>query len=130
MEQKVEDLLEIINLKKYRHFQSHYLSGGMKRRLSIALALASPNESSIVILDEPTTGLDAMVRTQVWDLIKKMKDDKCIVMSTQHLQEAEELADQLALLDQGRVVAGGSVTDIKMKFGIGYNLTVQAEASM
>ena len=130
MEQKVDDLLEIINLKKFRHFQSHYLSGGMKRRLSIALALASPNESSIVILDEPTTGLDAMVRTQVWDLIKKMKDDKCIVMSTQHLQEAEELADQLALLDQGRVVAGGSVTDIKMKFGIGYNLTVQAEASM
>ena len=65
----------------------------MRRRLSIALALVSPSESSIVILDEPTTGLDAMVREDVWQLIKRLRQNRCIVMTTQHLQEAEELAD-------------------------------------
>lgn len=54
----------------------------MRRRLSIALALASPSESSIVILDEPTTGLDAMVREEVWQLIRSLKYDRCIVMTT------------------------------------------------
>ena len=71
----------------------------MRRRLSIALALASPSENSIVILDEPTTGLDAMVREEVWQLIKSLKYGRCIVMTTQHLEEAEELADQVALID-------------------------------
>ena len=96
----------------------------MRRRLSIALALASPSESSIVILDEPTTGLDAMVRDEVWQLIKHLKYGRCVVMTTQHLEEAEELADQVALLDQGKLVHKGSVTDIKRKFGVGYNLSV------
>jgi ABC-type multidrug transport system ATPase subunit len=65
----------------------------MQRRLSIAMALASPSENSIVILDEPTTGLDAMVREEVWQLIRSLKQGRCIVMTTQHLEEAEELAD-------------------------------------
>lgn len=74
-----------MGLTRYRHTQATQLSGGYKRRLSIALALASPSESSIVILDEPTTGLDAMVRDDVWRLIKTLKENRCIVMTTQHL---------------------------------------------
>lgn len=96
----------------------------MRRRLSISLALVSPSESSIVILDEPTTGLDAMVREDVWQLIKKLRHNRCIVMTTQHLQEAEELADQVALLDMGKMRAKGSVDEIKKQFGIGYNLII------
>jgi ABC-type multidrug transport system ATPase subunit len=89
----VDELVKIVKLEKHRHFEAMNLSGGMRRRLSIALALASPSESSIVILDEPTTGLDAMVREEVWQLIRSLKTGRCIVMTTQHLQEAEELAD-------------------------------------
>jgi len=71
-----------VRLQKHRDFESQNLSGGMRRRLSIALALASPSESSIVILDEPTTGLDAMVRDEVWQLIKHLKYGRCVVMTT------------------------------------------------
>lgn len=129
LSQRVDQLIATVNLQSHRHVQAQSLSGGMRRRLSIALALVSPSESSIVILDEPTTGLDAMVRDQVWQLIKELRKNRCIVMTTQHLEEAEELADQVALLDMGKMVAKGSVDEIKKKFGIGYNLVVSHEDS-
>lgn len=124
LEGRIDWLLKTVKLDRHRDFESQALSGGMRRRLSIALALASPSDSSIVILDEPTTGLDAMVREEVWQLIKSLKHGRCIVMTTQHLQEAEELADKIALLDAGKMVAKGTVTEIKRKFGIGYCITI------
>ena len=63
------------------------LSGGMKRRLSIGMGIVA--QSEVLILDEPTTGLDPIVRDQVWNLIKELKRDRCILMTTQHLEEAE-----------------------------------------
>lgn len=83
--QKVEQLIRTVSLDSHRHVETQNLSGGLRRRLSIALALISPSESSIVILDEPTTGLDAIVRDQVWQLIKSIKQNRCVVMTTQHL---------------------------------------------
>lgn len=71
----------------------------MKRRLSIAMGIVA--ESKILIMDEPTTGLDPIVREQVWELIKSLKKDRCILMTTQHLEEAELLADSLGLMDSG-----------------------------
>jgi ATP-binding cassette subfamily A (ABC1) protein 3 len=79
---RVGDLIKTVRLENHRDFESQNLSGGMRRRLSIALALASPSKNSIVILDEPTTGLDAMVREEVWQLIRNLKDGRCIVMTT------------------------------------------------
>lgn len=73
VEFKVNELIKTVQLQDHSNVESQNLSGGLKRRLSIALALVSPIESSIVILDEPTTGLDAMVRDQVWQLIKQLK---------------------------------------------------------
>jgi len=119
---RTEELLKVVQLQSHRAVQSQHLSGGLRRRLSIALALISPFEGSVVVLDEPTTGLDAMVRDQIWQLIRSLKRTRCVVMTTQHLQEAEELADQVALLDQGKLVARGSVDEIKKRFGIGYQL--------
>lgn len=80
--ERIEALLKTVQLQDARHVLSSNLSGGMRRRLSIALALVSPTDSSIVILDEPTTGLDAMVRDQVWQLIKRLRQNRCIVMTT------------------------------------------------
>jgi len=82
VKQRVDELIQTVSLDKHRHVQSQNLSGGLRRRLSIALALASPSESSIVILDEPTTALDAIVRDQVWQLIKSLRKNRCIVMTT------------------------------------------------
>jgi len=67
------------------------LSGGMKRKLSLAMALVGG--SKLIILDEPTSGLDVESRRQVWELIKKIKQGRSIIMSTQHLEEADELSD-------------------------------------
>ena len=68
-----------------------------------------------------------MVRDQVWQLIKSLKNGRCIVMTTQHLQEAEELANQVALLDLGKIITKGTVDEIKKKFGIGYNLVLNVD---
>ena len=96
-------MLETVSLNKNRDTLSKNLSGGMKRRLSIAMGIVA--ESSILIMDEPTTGLDPIIRDQVWSLIKELKKDRCILMTTQHLEEAEELADGLALLETGKLVS-------------------------
>ena len=129
IKQRVDELINTVQLSNHRHVEAQNLSGGYRRRLSIALALASPCESSIVVLDEPTTGLDAMVRDQVWNLIRSLKTGRCIVMTTQHLQEAEELANQVALLDLGKIITKGTVDEIKKKFGIGYNLVITTETN-
>jgi ABC-type multidrug transport system ATPase subunit len=82
---------------------SSKLSGGMKRRLSIAMGIVA--ESKVLILDEPTTGLDPLVRENIWGLLKILKKGRCILMTTQHLEEAEELADGLGMLESGKLVA-------------------------
>ena len=101
---RIEEVLELVSLNKNRDTICSTLSGGMKRRLSIAMGIVSP-KSKLLIMDEPTTGLDPLVRDQVWSLIKLLKKDRCILMTTQHLDEAEELADGLALMETGKLVA-------------------------
>jgi ATP-binding cassette subfamily A (ABC1) protein 3 len=122
VKRKVEEVLDQVSLDKSRNMLCHTLSGGTKRRLSIAMGIVA--ESKILVMDEPTTGLDPVVREHIWNLIKQLKKDRCILLTTQHLEEAEELADNLALLETGKLVAQGTTDDIKKKFGIGYNLKV------
>jgi ABC-type multidrug transport system ATPase subunit len=77
---RVEEILDQVSLNKDRHTLSVNLSGGMKRRLSIAMGIVA--ESKILIMDEPTTGLDPLVRDQIWSLIRSLKKDRCILMTT------------------------------------------------
>ena len=72
------------------------LSGGMRRKLSLGMSLVG--KPSVIILDEPTSGLDVDSRKQVWSLIKKIKKDRAIIMSTQHIDEAYELADRVCVM--------------------------------
>jgi ABC-type multidrug transport system ATPase subunit len=80
LKKRVEEVLYLVSLDKNRHTGSANLSGGMKRRLSIAMGIVA--ESKVLILDEPTTGLDPIVRDQIWQLIKTLKKDRCIIMTT------------------------------------------------
>jgi ABC-2 type transport system ATP-binding protein len=75
------------------------LSGGMKRKLSLAMALVS--QPKVVILDEPTSGLDVESRRNVWELIKRIKIGRSVIMSSQHLEEADELADRVLVMTKG-----------------------------
>lgn len=103
------------------------LSGGMKRKLSLGMALIG--ETNTIILDEPSSGLDVESRQQVWELIRELKKTRSIIMSTQHIEEADELADRVCIMSHGKIIALGTPDHIKKRFGVGYNVYVEQRAS-
>ena len=91
-------------------------SGGMRRRLDLACGLVV--RPPVVVLDEPTTGLDPRSRNDLWDVVRGVvADGTTVLLTTQYLQEADALADRVALLDQGRIVAEGSAAELKRSVG-------------
>jgi ABC-type multidrug transport system ATPase subunit len=82
-------------------------------------------KSSVLILDEPTSGLDVDSRRQVWQLIQEIKKSRSIIMSTQHIDEADELASVVCVMSHGKLVVQDTPAEIKRKFGVGYTLIVE-----
>ena len=97
----------------------------MKRKLSLGMALIG--ETKTIILDEPTSGLDLESREQMWNLIRTLKEGRSIIMSTQHIEEADELADRVCIMSHGRVISLDTPEMIKKKFGVGYNVYIEAK---
>lgn len=104
--------LETVGLESSMHSPSDTLSGGMKRKMFVAIALASNAE--IVFLDEPTTGLDPLSRLEVWSAIKKL--DGNILLTTHYMEEAENLSDEVFLQDAGKIIERGTVKKLLKKF--------------
>lgn len=103
----IDELIGLANLQDKRSEQFKNLSGGLKQRLGIAIALV--NDPEVVFLDEPTTGLDPRARRQVWDVLLGLrKKGKTVFLTTHYIEEAELLADTVAIIDKGRIVAIGS----------------------
>jgi ABC-type multidrug transport system ATPase subunit len=98
------------------------LSGGMKRRLSIAISLVGSSE--LVLMDEPTTGLDPETRRSVWDVINANKVGRSIIITTHNMEEADVLCGQIAIMSRGRLRCYGSPLYLKNKFGAGYKLSL------
>lgn len=114
--QRAYELLTAFGLKEAAKQQVRTYSGGMRRRLDIAASLVTRPE--ILFLDEPTTGLDPRSRNQVWELVRKIAAEKTtVLLTTQYLEEADLLADRLAVIDQGRVIAEGTSHDLKASIG-------------
>ena len=91
-------------------------SGGMKRRVSIAMALVT--DPRIILLDEPTVGMDPQSRRAVWDFILELRDKgKTVVLTTHYMEEAEELCDNVGIIDHGKLIALGSPADLRAKYG-------------
>ncbi|MBN3307253.1 ABCAC protein, partial [Amia calva] len=107
-------------LYSHRHKLVGTLSGGMKRKLSISIAFIGG--SRLVVLDEPTTGVDPCSRRGIWDIVIQHKTDRTIILSTHHLDEAEVLSDRIAFLERGGLKCCGSPFYLKEKLGHGYNL--------
>ena len=107
---KVEEMITAFNLSEVRKKKARLLSGGMQRRLSIALALITDPE--ILFLDEPTLGLDVIARRELWSNIKKLKEKTTIILTTHYLEEAEALSDRVAIIKKGRIKAIGTVAEI------------------
>jgi ABC-2 type transport system ATP-binding protein len=110
--QTAMELLERFGLTEAADRPAVTYSGGMRRRLDIAMSLIG--EPSIVFLDEPTTGLDPEARNDMWKAIRKLADNgTTIFLTTQYLEEADELADTIALLHEGKIVANGTASELK-----------------
>jgi len=106
-----EELLQRVGLTGSRRTRFRDLSGGQKQRLSLALALIGRPE--VVYLDEPTTGLDVAARRSTWELIEELQADGVTVVLTTHLlDEAEQLADRVAIIDRGRLIAQGTLSEL------------------
>ncbi|MBR0567055.1 ATP-binding cassette domain-containing protein [Azoarcus sp. L1K30] len=108
---RIPDLLAFAGLENKRNARIQSLSGGMKRRLTLARALI--NQPELLVLDEPTTGLDPQARHLIWDRLKQLiRSGTTVLLTTHFMDEAERLSDQLAILDGGRMLAGGSPREV------------------
>jgi ABC-2 type transport system ATP-binding protein len=105
------ELLEMVGLAKRAKEQVRKYSGGMKRRLSIAMALVS--DPRVLFLDEPTLGLDPQSRRGIWEHIAELKGKKTILLTTHYLEEADALADRIAIIDEGKIAALGTPQELK-----------------
>ncbi|WP_300664624.1 ATP-binding cassette domain-containing protein [Fluviicola sp.] len=113
--QMVADLLERFGLTDAADRKTATYSGGMRRRLDIAMSLVG--KSQLVFLDEPTTGLDPEARIEVWKIIKELADSGTTVfLTTQYLEEAEQLADRIAILHNGTIIVSGTLDELKKQF--------------
>jgi ABC-2 type transport system ATP-binding protein len=113
---RVDELIERFGLAEAADRRVGSYSGGMKRRLDLAMSLVS--EPKVVVLDEPTTGLDPRSRRDVWDAVSELaRGGATVLLTTQYLEEADVLADRIAVIDLGRVVAEGSADELKARFG-------------
>jgi ABC-2 type transport system ATP-binding protein len=107
----VDGLIELANLKDKSTEQFKNLSGGLKQRLGIAIALV--NDPEVVFLDEPTTGLDPRARREVWDVLLSLKKNgKTVFLTTHYMEEAELLADTVAIISKGKIIAMGSPDEL------------------
>jgi lipooligosaccharide transport system ATP-binding protein len=108
---RTDELLEFVQLAERRHSRVESLSGGMKRRLTIARALV--NAPELMLLDEPTTGLDPQARHALWDRLYRLKQQGVtLVLTTHYMDEAEQLCDRLVIMDRARIVAEGSPREL------------------
>ncbi|WP_409344650.1 ABC transporter ATP-binding protein [Paenibacillus sp. MBLB4367] len=113
--QVADDLLIRFRLTDAADRRVSTYSGGMRRRLDIALSLVG--KPQIIFLDEPTTGLDPESRIEVWKIVKELADGgTTVLLTTQYLEEAEQLADRIAILHEGRIIASGTLSELKMLF--------------
>src|SRR5438876_488403 len=113
---RADELLERFDLVEAADRPARTYSGGMRRRLDLAIALV--HRPPVLFLDEPTTGLDPQSRVGVWELIGELVDDGAtVLLTTQYLEEADRLAHRIVVVDDGRVIAEGTATELKSRFG-------------
>jgi len=116
MKKRADELLERVGLTAAASRRVSTYSGGMRRRLDLALSLI--HQPTVLFLDEPTTGLDPMSRLTLWEEVRRLnKEGTTVMLTTQYLEEADQLADRIAIIDHGRIVREGKPVDLKASVG-------------
>ena len=123
---RVDELLEQVGLEERAKEPTKNFSGGMKRRLNLALGLI--HDPKLILLDEPTVGIDPQARRNILDVVKSIvAGGRTVLYTTHYLEEAEELCDRLAIIDHGQILSQGTVGELKTQMGEGSLLTVQGD---
>ena len=126
--ERIEELLHFVKLWSHRKKNADKLSGGMKRRLILARSLL--NDPDILILDEPTTGLDVQSRYAIWDMIRDLRSrGKTILLTTHYMAEAEALSNHIVIIDNGKIIAEGSIPELRTLVYNGDILEIDGELS-
>ncbi|MCL4518973.1 MAG: ABC transporter ATP-binding protein [Thaumarchaeota archaeon] len=121
---RADATLASLNLKSYRNTICANLSGGLRQRVLIAMAMSS--EADLLVLDEPTIGLDPVARVDVWNLIRKyVAEGKTILLTTHYMDEAEELSDNLAIVNKGKVVSKGTPSQIRKRLNATHTVIIK-----
>uniref|UniRef100_A0A8C9WD74 ATP binding cassette subfamily A member 3 n=1 Tax=Scleropages formosus TaxID=113540 RepID=A0A8C9WD74_SCLFO len=120
--EEVDQTIRILKLEDKRNVRSKILSGGMKRKLSIGIALIG--ESKVMMLDEPTSGMDPSARRATWDLLQSQKQGRTILLTTHFMDEADLLGDRIAIMASGELQCCGSPLFLKNKYGAGYHMVI------
>jgi len=121
---EINELLESVNLSDRKNLHSKKLSGGERRKLGIALSIV--NNPELLFLDEPTTGLDPKARRDVWELIDSIRDrGTTIFLTTHYLDEAEKLADDVAIMHRGKIIAEGAPGELIERYGKGTSIVLE-----
>merc|ERR1712226_772777 len=122
-EDMIDQAMRDVALHEKRNTQSRKLSGGMKRKLSVAIAFCGG--SKVVLLDEPTSGMDPFSRRFTWNVIRQYRQDRCIILTTHFMDEADILGDRIAIMAEGQLRCCGSSLFLKNHYGVGYQLTIE-----
>lgn len=112
---RISEIKEIFSLDDVANSRAKTLSGGWKRKLSIAMAMIS--KPRVLFLDEPTLGLDVLARRELWSVVKSLKGKITIVLTTHHMEEAEELADRIGIMIEGNLAALGTLEELEKRTG-------------
>jgi len=118
--EEIDQMLLDIDLEPKRDQVAKQLSGGNRRKLSVAIALVGG--SKFILLDEPTAGMDLTARRKLWDMLKKYKGNRIIVLTTHYMDEADILGDRIGIMSSGKLICLGRSLFLKNRFGVGYRL--------
>jgi ABC-type multidrug transport system ATPase subunit len=125
LESYLQHMLKDVHLQESSNQRVDTLSGGMKRKLSVAIALLG--NPLVVLLDEPTTGMDVYTRRQIWRLIQESKQGHTIILTTHSMEEADALGDRIGIMSKGKMQAQGTPLFLKNRFSNGYRLHVEKQ---
>lgn len=116
IKERTAEMIKDFGLEEYENARAKTLSGGWKRKLSIAMALIA--QPKVLFLDEPTLGLDVLARRELWREIKKLKGKITVILTTHYMEEAEELSDRIAIMISGKFASVGTLADIEKDAGV------------
>jgi len=126
--EEIDRILRDIDLYQFKDTLACNLSGGSRRKLSVAIALIG--NSKLVVLDEPTAGMDLSARRRLWNMLKNYKQGRIIILTTHYMDEADILGDRVGIMNEGELVCLGTPLFLKNRFGEGYTLTVIKKAML